>query len=76
VLSLISESAWLFGSLLSHYFVVHDKSGLEKAEIIHSSTAFGGVILMAAFAFVVIPEGMQVLSLIPIAMWFLAGSIT
>lgn len=74
--SLLSGSTVFLGGLLSYYFGDHVKSGLIKAEIIHSSTAFGGGILMAAVALVLIPEGMQALSIIPMAISFLTGAIT
>ncbi len=74
--SLLSGSTVFLGGLLSHYFGDHVKTGLIKAEIIHSSTAFGGGILMAAVTLVLIPEGMHVLSLLPMAICFLAGAIT
>ncbi|SRX55450.1 ZIP family metal transporter [Aequorivita sp. CIP111184] len=73
--SLLSGSTVFLGGLLSYYFGDHVKSGLVKAEIIHSSTAFGGGILMAAVALVLIPEGMQALSLVPMAICFMAGAI-
>lgn len=75
VFSLLSGSTVFLGGLCSHYFGEHVKSGLIKAEIIHSSIAFGGGILMAAVALVLIPEGMQTLSLIPIVLSFLGGSM-
>ncbi|WP_026753409.1 ZIP family metal transporter [Sediminibacter sp. Hel_I_10] len=76
VFALLSGSTVFFGGLLSHYFGSHVTSGLIKAEIIHSSTAFGGGILMAAVALVLIPEGMIALSIVPMALFFLIGAIT
>ncbi len=76
IFSLLSGSTVFLGGLLSHYFGAHFKSGLVKVEIVHSSTAFGGGILMAAVTLVLIPEGMQVLSLIPMVLCFLAGAVT
>ncbi len=74
--SLLSGSTIFFGGLLSHYFRIHVKAGLVKAEIIHGSIAFGGGILLAAVALVLIPEGMESLSLIPMVICFLAGAST
>ena len=76
VYALLSGSTVFLGGLLSHYFGTHVKFGLIKAEIVHSSIAFGGGILMAAVALVLIPEGMQALSLVPMAICFLVGAIT
>jgi len=73
--SLLSGSTVFLGGLLSYYFGIYVKSGLVKAEIIHGSIAFGGGILMAAVALVLIPEGMQALSLVPMIIFFLAGAI-
>lgn len=75
VYALLSGSTVFLGGLLSHYFGAHIKSGLIKAEIIHSSTAFGGGILLAAVALVLIPEGMEALSLMPMVICFLCGAI-
>jgi ZIP family zinc transporter len=76
VYSLLAGSTVFIGGLLSHYFGDHVKSGLIKAEVIHSSTAFGGGILMSAVGLVLVPEGMKVLSLIPILLCFSAGTVT
>ena len=51
------------------------KSGIIKAEINHISIAFGGGILMAAVALVLIPEGMNALSLTSTTISFLTGAI-
>ncbi len=75
VYSFLSGSTVFLGGILSHYFGEHVKSGLIKAEIIHISIAFGGGILMAAVALVLIPEGMKVLSMLPMTICFLAGAI-
>ena len=75
IFSLLSGSTVFLGGLLSHYFGSHVKSGLIKVEIIHVSIAFGGGILMAAVALVLIPEGMHVLSLLPMSLSFLSGAI-
>ena len=46
-----------------------------KEEIIHTSVAFGGGIIIAAVAFVLVPKGMNVLPLVPMAIIFLTGAI-
>ncbi len=63
------------GGLLSKYFERYFQDGLVKEEIIHTSIAFGGGIITAAVAFVLVPEGMSILPLIPMATLFLTGSI-
>ncbi len=64
------------GGLLSKYFELYFRDGFLKQEVIHTSIAFGGGIIIAAVAFVLVPEGMAELSLAPITMLFLTGSIT
>lgn len=73
--SLLSGSTIFIGGVLSFYFGKHVKSGLVKEEVIHSSTAFGGGILIAAVGLVLVPEGMLVLEMLPIAFSFSAGAI-
>ena len=51
----------LLGGLLSRYFEKNIKDGFVKEEILHTSLAFGGGINVAAFAFVLVPEGMNLL---------------
>ncbi|GJQ60748.1 MAG: divalent cation transporter [Candidatus Scalindua sp. AMX11] len=63
------------GGLLSRYFERYFQDGLVKEEIIHTSIAFGGGIIIAAVAFVLVPEGMSVLPLAPMALLFLTGAI-
>lgn len=63
------------GGLLSRYFEKYFQVGFVKEEIIHTSTAFGGGIIIAAVAFVLAPRGMDLLPLIPMAAVFLAGAI-
>lgn len=75
VYSLLCGSTIFLGGIMSHYFGNHVKSGLIKAEIIHSSNAFGGGILMAAVGLVLVPEGMQALPLGLIVLCFTAGTI-
>ncbi|MCP5004948.1 MAG: divalent cation transporter [Planctomycetes bacterium] len=63
------------GGLLSKYFERYFRDGLVKEEILHTSIAFGGGIIIAAVAFVLVPKGMNELSLPPMAILFLAGAI-
>jgi len=64
------------GGLLSRYFEKFLLDGLVKEEILHTSIAFGGGVIIAAVAFVLVPEGMKILPLAPMAILFLAGAIT
>ena len=63
------------GGFLSKLFERYFREGLVKEEIIHTSVAFGGGIIIAAVAFVLVPKGMNVLPLIPMAILFLTGAI-
>ncbi len=62
------------GGLLSKYFEKFHK-GVLKEEILHLSVAFGGGIIFAAVAFVLAPRGIELLSLGPLVILFLAGAI-
>jgi len=63
------------GGLLSKYFERYFQDGLVKEEVLHTSIAFGGGIIIAAVAFVLVPEGMNVLPLAPMAILFLTGAV-
>ncbi len=63
------------GGLLANVFDRHVREGLLKEEILHTSIAFGGGIIVAAVAFVLVPRGMAVLPMFPMAATFLAGAI-
>ncbi len=63
------------GGFLSKLFERYFREGLVKEEIIHTSVAFGGGIIIAAVAFVLVPKGMNVLPLIPMSILFLTGAI-
>jgi ZIP family zinc transporter len=64
-----------FGGLLSKYFEKYFKEGFLKEEIIHTSIAFGGGIIFAAVAFVLVPKGMETLTLWRIVILFCSGAI-
>jgi ZIP family zinc transporter len=76
IYSLLSGSTIFLGGILSYYFGDHVKNGLVKAEIIHASIAFGGGILFASVGLVLVPKGMQSLSLLPVLVCFSVGTIT
>ncbi len=55
------------GGLLSKYFERYFHNGFAKEETIHTSIAFGGGIIVAAVAFVLVPKGMDELPLAPMS---------
>jgi len=63
------------GGLLSKYFEGYFQDGLVKEEVLHTSIAFGGGVIIAAVAFVLVPGGMKELPLAPMAILFLTGAI-
>jgi len=73
--SFFSGVTVFLGGALSKLFERHFREGLLKEEIIHTSVAFGGGIIIAAVAFVLAPQGMDLLPLAPMVMLFLAGAI-
>ena len=64
------------GGLLSKYFERYFREGLVKEEVLHTSIAFGGGIIIAAVAFVLVPEGMNAVPLAPMVILFLTGAIS
>ncbi|MBU0673536.1 MAG: divalent cation transporter [Proteobacteria bacterium] len=73
--SFFSGVTVFLGGLLSKYFESNFHDGFVKDEILHTSIAFGGGIIVAAVAFVLVPEGMRLLPLVPMAVIFLTGAI-
>ncbi len=63
------------GGLLAKSFNHHVKESPVKYEIIHTLMSFGAGIILSALALVLIPKGMEELSLIPMALSFLGGAI-
>ena len=74
--SFFSGITVFLGGFLSKLFERNFRKGLIKEEIIHTSVAFGGGIIFAAVAFVLVPKGMNELSLAPIVIIFLSGAIS
>lgn len=74
--STLSGSTIIFGGLLAHFFEKYFHKGFVKTEITRSSIAFGGGILVAAVAFVLVPEGIKVLPLVLISGLFMAGAFS
>ena len=71
----MSGSTILLGGLLAYFFEKYFHKGFVKAEITHTSIAFGGGILVAAVALVLVPQGMKALPVIPMAVLFTSGAI-
>lgn len=63
------------GGLLSKYFGGDYKSNKRKTELFHFITAFGGGILIAAIALVLVPRGMEELNLSILILAFISGAI-
>jgi ZIP family zinc transporter len=63
------------GGLLAYYVKHHVKESPVKYEITHMLMSFGAGIMLSAIALVLIPKGMEELSLIPVALSFLLGAI-
>lgn len=76
VYSLFSGLTVFLGGILSKLFNGTAKDGMMKNEILHTSTAFGGGIIIAAVAFVLVPRGMAALPLFPMIAIFTAGAMT
>ena len=74
--SALSGSTILVGGLLAHFFDRYVHKGFVKTEITHTSIAFGGGILVAAVALVLVPQGMGVLPVVLMAGLFMAGAIS
>lgn len=62
------------GGLLAYYFNHHIKESPVKYEIIHTLMSFGAGIILSAITLVLIPKGMEELSLFPMALSFLLGA--
>lgn len=63
------------GGLLANYFNHHIKETPIKYEITHTLMSFGAGIILSALALVLIPKGMEELSLIPLIISFLTGAL-
>ncbi|NJB83971.1 ZIP family metal transporter [Wenyingzhuangia aestuarii] len=63
------------GGLLANYFNHHIKETPIKYEITHTLMSFGAGIILSALALVLIPKGMEKLSLIPLIIYFLTGAL-
>ncbi|MDR5591359.1 ZIP family metal transporter [Christiangramia sp. SM2212] len=73
--SIFSGITVFFGGLLSKYFGGDFKADRKKKELYHFITAFGGGILVAAIALVLVPRGMDELNLPILIIAFISGAI-
>ncbi len=74
--SFFSGITVFFGGYFSQLFERFFGQGIIKEEIVHTSIAFGGGIIIAAVAFVLAPKGIKELSLIPLVVIFMAGALS
>ncbi len=74
--SFFSGITVFLGGFLSKLFERYIREGIVKEEFIHTSVAFGGGIIVAAVAFVLVPKGLNELSLTPVVIMFLSGAIS
>jgi len=63
------------GGLLANFFNHHVKDTPVKFEITHTMMSFGAGIILSAVALVLIPKGMEELTVLPMATSFLAGTL-
>ena len=73
--SFFSGITVFFGGVFSWVFQQHFEDGPLKNTIIHSSISFGGGIIIAAVALVLVPEGMKVYPVFPMSALFFAGGL-
>lgn len=63
----------VIGGVAANYFNHHIKESPVKYEIIHTLMSFGAGIILSAVTLVLIPEGLEILSLWPMALSFAVG---
>ena len=74
--SLLSGITVFIGGLISYFFERRVKNKIFKDKFIHFLVAFSTGIMIAAIAFVLIPQGMENLSVYTSVILFLLGAIT
>lgn len=65
----------LIGGLLANRYFLRDTTGFRQQQFIHGMVSFGGGIILSALALVLIPQGLEELKVIPMAISFLTGAI-
>ncbi len=73
--SLLSGSTVFVGAVISFVFEKFVPLGLFKKELIHTFIAFGAGIMLAAVSFVLIPQAVEVLTIVQTIIFFTLGSI-
>ena len=73
--SFLSGITVFIGGVISYFYIKNLHEKIEKSKFIHTSIAFGGGVLIAAVAFVLVPEGMEKLDTLPMALSFLSGVV-
>ena len=63
------------GGLLANVFEHHLQAGLFKQQVVHTLMSFGAGIILSAVALVLIPKGLEELSLFSMASSFVAGAV-
>ncbi len=75
VFSLFSGITVLVGGLLANVFNHHLKESPVKYEISHTLMSFGAGIILSAVALVLIPKGMETLTVVPMSISFVVGTL-
>ncbi len=63
------------GGILAYMFKQHMKEGMLKDETAHAFMSFGSGVMLSALALVLVPKGMAKISLIPILITFIVGTV-
>ncbi len=64
------------GGLVAHCFDAHTAEGPRKQVILHAAVSLGAGIILSAVALVLIPQGLEELHTVPMAVAFLAGAFS
>ena len=72
----ISGITIFLGGIVAYFFERKVQKGILKTQIVHTSIAFGGGILIAAVSLVLVPQGMSILPVTPMALLFLSGAVS
>ncbi|TDN88185.1 ZIP family zinc transporter [Salegentibacter sp. 24] len=75
IFSAFSGMTVFIGGILAYYYAKISKRNKQKKELNHFVIALGGGIILAALALVLIPKGMEKLSLLPLILCFSAGTL-
>ena len=73
--SLFAGVTVLIGGVLANAFNDHAEESPVKYEITHTMMAFGGGIILSAVGLVLVPKGLELLTLWPMILCFVAGAV-